>query len=219
MGDSITEGQYVDPPHRWVDQAIDRLTRAYAGSDFVLRFVISGISGETTRQGLERFPEAVQRHQPDIMTLQFGLNDGNCWATDWGVPRVSEQAYRANLIEMIARARVFGASRIVLGTNHATLRRERLISGASIESQRVKYNEIVRDVAREADVDLHDVARVFDNFDDKKLAELLLPYPDLLHLSKAGHNVYLESIETHLKQAIDAVIAERKAEGELRNAG
>ena len=49
----------------------------------------------------------MQELEPDVMTLQFGLNDCNCWETDRGLPRVSEEAFRANLIEMIERARLF----------------------------------------------------------------------------------------------------------------
>lgn len=210
MGDSITEGQYVNPPDRWVDIAIDHFARTYLDSDHVLRFVVSGVSGETTRQGLERFPDAVQRHLPQIVTIQFGLNDGNCWATDWGVPRVSEGAFRANLIEMIDRCRTFGARHIILATNHATLRRETLISGTSIEDQRRRYNEIIRDVAAETGVTLHDVAGAFEHFNDTELAELLLPYPDLLHLSPKGHQIYFESLKPFLADAIRCFINELK---------
>ena len=39
------------------------------------------------------------------------------------MPRVSEAAFIANLIEMIERGRVFGAREIILATNHRTLRR------------------------------------------------------------------------------------------------
>ena len=66
------------------------------------------------------------------MTLQFGLNASNCWDTDRGLPRVSEAAYEANLVEMIARARKFGARHIVLSTNHPTLRHRPLASGQTL---------------------------------------------------------------------------------------
>ena len=90
-----------------------------------------GVSGETTRQGLERFPNDLQQYRPDIVTLQFGLNDCNCWVSDGGLPRVSEAAYRANLREMIERARRFGARHIIMSTNHPTLRHKVLLSGES----------------------------------------------------------------------------------------
>ena len=42
---------------------------------------------------------------------------------------MSEAAFVANLIEMIERGRVFGASHIILATNHRTLRRNVLPVG------------------------------------------------------------------------------------------
>ncbi len=92
MGDSITAGQYVDPERRWTALVSDALNRDYLATPINLLLLNRGVSGETTRQGLERFPSDVQQHRPDVMTLQFGLNDCNCWVTDAGLPRVSEAA-------------------------------------------------------------------------------------------------------------------------------
>src|SRR5579862_3779012 len=108
MGDSITFGQYVDPAQRWTSLVGDAILRQYLATPINFLLLNHGVSGETTRQGLERFPSHVQQHRPAILTLQFGLNDCNCWVTDGGLPRVSEAAYRANLTEMIDRARQFG---------------------------------------------------------------------------------------------------------------
>src|SRR5689334_10876140 len=82
MGDSITEGQYVHHSVRWTELASASLRRRFeqAGNLNHLHFFFNrGVSGETTRQALERFPRDVQIVRPDIMTLQFGLNDCNCW--------------------------------------------------------------------------------------------------------------------------------------------
>ena len=84
MGDSITAGQYVDAQYRWTNLLSDQLFREYWETEVILHFVCRGISGETTRQGLERFPMDVQAAVPDVLTLQFGLNDCNCWVTDRG---------------------------------------------------------------------------------------------------------------------------------------
>ncbi|HLO74946.1 MAG TPA: GDSL-type esterase/lipase family protein, partial [Magnetospirillum sp.] len=79
MGDSITEGQYVEPALRWTDLLSFRLTRDYLDTPVNLMMVNKGVSGQTTRQGLERFGADVQALAPEVMTLQFGLNDCNCW--------------------------------------------------------------------------------------------------------------------------------------------
>lgn len=207
MGDSITFGQYVDPELRWTSLVGDALVADYLETPVNFHILNKGISGETTRQGLERFPADVQQHRPDIMTLQFGLNDCNCWVTDAGLPRVSEAAYRANLIEMIERAQRFGAGRIILSTNHPTLRRKVLLSGDSLETRRRRYNDHVREVASLTGVELCDVEEGFAHLDDRELAAMLLPYPDLLHLSIEGHRLYASCIRPHLERAVRDVLS------------
>jgi len=207
MGDSITFGQYVDPELRWTSLVGNPLIANHLNTPVNFHILNRGISGETTRQGLERFPADVQQHRPDIMTLQFGLNDCNCWVTDAGLPRVSEAAYRANLIEMIERARRFGAGRIILSTNHPTLRHKMLLSGDSLETRRRRYNDHVREVASLTGVELCDVEEGFAHLDSRELAEMLLPYPDLLHLSVEGHRLYADCIRSHVERAVTDLLS------------
>jgi lysophospholipase L1-like esterase len=205
MGDSITFGQYLDPSLRWSALIEDHLNDSF-GDDVEIRAFNRGISGETTRMGLERFPRDVQDLRPDVMTLQFGLNDCNCWMSDEGLPRVSEAAFRANLVEMVERARRFGARAIVLATNHRTLRRDVLPSGEVYEDANERYSEIVREAADETGVDLCDIRAAFDPFDDERLAAMLLPAPDLLHLSEEGNAVYAEAIWPNVRRATGAAL-------------
>jgi lysophospholipase L1-like esterase len=200
MGDSITEGQYVHHSLRWTE-IVSRKLRASVAINIdadTLHFFNRGISGETTRQGLERFPRDVQVLEPLVMTLQFGLNDCNCWESDGGLPRVSEAAYHANLVEMIARARVFGTTHIILSTNHPTLRHQPLPSGQSLEARRKIYNDIVRDVAAKCQVVLCDIDAAFSDLGSSELSGMLLAEPDLLHLSPKGHEKYAEFIYPQL---------------------
>jgi acyl-CoA thioesterase-1 len=194
MGDSITEGQYVSPPNRWVDIVANELSKSYLDSQLSIVFVTRGVSGETTRQGLERFPADVQAHTPDLVTIQFGLNDCNCWATDFGLPRVSQAAYRANLIEMVDRSRRFGAEKIILSNNHTTLRHKPLLNGKTLEEQRKLYNAIIAGVAQETGVQFCDIDSEFAGLTRRELEGELLPYPDWLHLSHSGHQRYARKI-------------------------
>ena len=192
MGDSITEGQYVDTSVRW-SALVERLVAERWDPDSVISFN-RGVSGETTRMGLERFPTDVQALRPDVMTLQYGMNDCNCWETDGGVPRVSEAAFAANLTEMIQRARAFGAVQIVLATNHPSLRRRAMMSGERYDDANARYSQILREVAADAGVALCDVRAAFEHFSDAELGQLLMPYPDQLHLSVEGNALYAELI-------------------------
>lgn len=209
MGHSITEGQFISPPHRWVDIVSSELVKSYLDSSLNIVFVTKGISGETTRQGLERFPADVQSHSPDLVTIQFGLNDCNCWATDFGLPRVSEAAYRANLIEMIERCRRFGAEKIILSNNHPTLRQKPLLNGRTLEDQRKIYNLIVADVARETGAQFCDIKSEYVDLSRRELEGELLPYPDWLHLSHSGHQRYAKKILPYVASGFSEIAMAR----------
>jgi lysophospholipase L1-like esterase len=213
MGDSITEGQYIDPSVRWSSLISRRLVERFGEVLFVS--LNRGVSGETTRMGLERYPHEVQDAQPDLLTIQFGMNDCNCWETDRGLPRVSEAAFVANLVEMIERGRRFGARHIILSTNPRTLRQWLVLpSGEVYEEANARYSELVRQVARETGVVLCDIRAAFDPFSDEELEPLLLPYPDHLHLSPEGNVVYADTIWPFIESAMESLLEERTAEME-----
>lgn len=205
MGDSITFGQHLDPSLRWTALVEERLLARFPGIE--LLSMNRGVSGDTTRTGLERFPADVQRAEADVMTLQFGLNDCNCWETDCGLPRVSEAAFVANLHEMIVRARRFGVREIVMQTNHRTLRKSALPSTEVYEDANSRYTELLRSVARERGIPLCDVRAAFDPLTDEELERLLLPAPDLLHLSAAGNEVYAHAVYPFVDEAVERVLA------------
>lgn len=206
MGDSITFGQHLDPKLRWSSLLHDHYDARFQDSDIHIQVLNRGISGETTRMGLERFAADVQNASPDIMTLQFGLNDCNCWLSDRGLPRVSPAAFHANLIEMIARARQFGCRHIILSTNHPTLRRKPMLSGERYDDANARYSAIMRSVAKGTDVTLCDIRQAFAGFSDAELSRMLLPYPDHLHLSAEGNQVYYRTIFPHVEAAVEEVL-------------
>jgi lysophospholipase L1-like esterase len=206
MGDSITFGQYVEAGLRWTTLLTERLQERYLDTAMHIYALNRGVSGETTRQGLERFPADVQQHQPDIVTIQFGLNDCNCWLTDGGLPRVSAPAFRANLLEMVMRARRFGARHLLLANNHPTLRTKVMLSGEGYEAASARYGEIIRAVAEETRSTFCDIRAAFAGYTTRELAGLLLPYPDHLHLSPEGHRLYANTMWPYLLQAVETTL-------------
>lgn len=198
FGDSITAGQYVPLPLHWTTLLSKRLEDRNLAD---VHYSVGAVAGDTTRQGLERFPGQVQSVRPQVVTIQFGLNDCNRWQTDGGLPRVSEAAFQANLHEMISRARRFGTTQVILLTSHPTLRPTVFEDGATYEDCRRRYNEITRDVAHESDVQLLDVEAGFAPY-RTRLADLLLGPPDVLHLSATGHATYANLLEPTLRSAL-----------------
>lgn len=59
----------MNPEDTWVTL----LDQQYAGQH---TFINSSISGETSRGGLERLPELLSTHNPDILIIELGANDG-----------------------------------------------------------------------------------------------------------------------------------------------
>lgn len=167
IGDSITSGQYLPPECAW-PQRLARLTG--------IEVLNAGVANETTREGLERFPRHVQDRSPDLLTIQFGLNDCNRWKTDRYLPRVSLEAYRANLSEMVARAFKFDISTIVICGLTPTLK------SREHARNRLVYNDAAQWVAAENYVEFFP-----SPIGNKHLI-------DDVHLSEIGHRIYAEEV-------------------------
>ncbi len=211
FGDSICNGQGISLHRGWVSRlsaAAEVLSAELSGDIIVLN---ASVNGSTTRQALERMPYEIQSQNVDILLVQFGLNDCNFWVTDRGLPRVSPEAFEANLIEIIRRGRHFGARTIFLNTNHPTtklLEPQPFFSTSYDESSR-RYNQIIRKVAGQFTdcVRLNDIESAWIErcaLNAANLNELLLS--DGLHLSVAGHDLYYEIVEKPIVEAMRGVI-------------
>jgi len=193
FGDSICFGQHVSPYKNWVTRLSELLEKR-------LKVSVNNpsINGNTTRMALERMPQDIQKYHVDVLLIQFGLNDCNYWETDSGLPRVSKAAFHANLLEIIERARIFGAKKIFLNTNHLCLR-ELPHAPIPFKESVLAYNQIIHDVAKQSKVILNDIEKyITSQIEQKKcdLNDLLLD--DGVHLSEEGHNLYFEFLSTIL---------------------
>lgn len=186
FGDSITAGQYVSPSLRWTELIRGTNTHLQPQN---LSFDVRAVSGETSRQALLRLPGILQEGIHDSLVIQLGLNDANKWASEGGdYPRVSEAAFEANLLEAIDRARSSGIERIAVSTNHTVLKI--MANGENLQSSKLRYDEIIRSVARSASVSCFDFAAELGRMNQRMVGNLLLPPPDGVHLSEEGHKWY-----------------------------
>ena len=211
FGDSICGGQGVSIHAGWVArlaQELDTVARAH-GREIIVTNASS--NGSTTRQALERMPYEVQSQGIDVFVVQFGLNDCNYWQTDAGLPRVSPDAFAANLKEIVQRGRKSGASSVFLNNNHPTTRDTEILPSTTITYQQSnrQYNQIIRDVVSDLSdsIVLNDIESIFLSHtenDRQRLQSLLLQ--DGLHLSLEGHNLYFHSIFDRVTTAIKECI-------------
>jgi acyl-CoA thioesterase-1 len=102
-GDSLSAEYGLKRGAGWVALLQDRLIR----EGFPHRIMNASISGETTAGGLSRFDAALKKHQPSIVLLQLGANDG--------LRGLAISQTRRNLAEMIDRARARGAAVLLIG--------------------------------------------------------------------------------------------------------
>ena len=212
FGDSICVGQGVSIYRGWVTRLAEQLDTHCNASGVKLLVTNASVNGRTTRQALEDMPYHVQNHGVDLMVVQFGLNDCNYWLSDKGNPRVSLDAFKANLREIITRGRTFGAKKVLLNTNHPTMRNRETIPNTDItfEQSNKTYNAAIRALADEVrdTVIFNDMERYFEALiaGGVLLDDLLLD--DFLHLSEHGHDRYLEFIGPKAQAVLDSLVKE-----------
>lgn len=205
FGDSICFGQFVSPHKTWVTRISRAVEDLHPEKNIVA--INTSINGNTTRMALERMPYDVQGHGADLILIQFGMNDCNYWQTDKGHPRVSPKGFEANLSEIIARARIFGAKRVILNTNHPTPKSERFsYAESSYEESNQRYNGIIRKVASSEKVILADVGKEFQRrvAGGAELSGLVLA--DGVHLSEAGHDIYFQCVLPVVTRALEGIL-------------
>jgi acyl-CoA thioesterase-1 len=102
FGDSLTAGYGTDPGESYPDD----LQRLMDAQGFKYHVVNAGVSGDTTKDGLERIGRVIARH-PEIVVVEFGGNDGLR-----GLPLEQTEA---NLAAMIDRLQKSGATVALAG--------------------------------------------------------------------------------------------------------
>ncbi len=103
FGDSLSAGYGMRAEQSWVALLDQKLTLQYPGWGTVN----ASISGETTAGGLSRIDEALKKHQPKLVVIALGANDGLR-----GLPL--EQT-RANLQQIIERVQTTNADVVIAG--------------------------------------------------------------------------------------------------------
>jgi acyl-CoA thioesterase I len=73
FGDSVTQGGDVLVEHRWTNRFTQYLTETYPDKNFTI--VNAAIGGTNSTFGRERFEQDVLAHKPDVVTVNFILND------------------------------------------------------------------------------------------------------------------------------------------------
>ena len=187
-----------------------RLEQSLVDSGFPVRVINAGVGGNSTTDGLDRFDKDVLTHHPDLVVIQFGINDSavDVWRNPPATsPRVSIEAFEANLRLLIERAREAGARVVLMTTNPIrwTPKLKELYGKMPYNPDRPdgfdlpllsRYNAAARRVANEAGVPLVDVHAEFMRGD---VDALLL---DGMHPGDAGHAIVAGLLAPVIRQQL-----------------
>lgn len=175
FGDSITAGYAVR--RGFPSFLLESLRQRFPDSK--IEMINSGISGDTSQDGLSRLDWAVLSYEPDLVTINFGIND--C------VLGLSREEFEMNLVEMVRRIRAGPDSEILL------------LSSQPLESppydQRVlDYYQTVERVAKEMNVGFVDVYGAWMKRVRAGMPLDSLILPGLDHPNEAGYRIIAEEL-------------------------
>jgi len=103
VGDSLSAAYGMPVEQGWVRLLQQRLVSDH----YPYTIVNASISGDTTANALNRLPQALARHQPAIVVLELGGNDG--------LRGLSTAEMKRNLAAMIQTARQHQAEVLLIG--------------------------------------------------------------------------------------------------------
>lgn len=102
-GDSISAAYGMDQEQGWVSLLSERLATSHPH----YTIINASVSGETTGGGITRLPKTLDIHQPDILILELGGNDG---LRGYPIDKIRE-----NLAAMITAAHAAGSRVLLIG--------------------------------------------------------------------------------------------------------
>ena len=103
IGDSLSAAYGIERSEGWVsllEQHLNQNGHSY-------RVINASVSGDTTRGGLARLPNALKEHQPGIVIIALGGNDG--------LRGFSLKEFRHNLEQMIITTKKANAKVVLCG--------------------------------------------------------------------------------------------------------
>jgi len=196
FGDSIAVGQGISLNKTWVLKIAEHFNKTFVTN--------ASQNGRTTRQALENMPYEIQSHAPNLLIVQFGLNDCNFWFTDNGMPRVSKNAFFFNLVEIYDRAINFGTEHVFFLTNHPT-NRGMLKNMVNYDESVNSYTESILSISNERkNAQIIDTWSALDAYNRSgNILNFNTLLPDGIHLSCVGHEIYFNTIVSVLDKYLN----------------
>jgi lysophospholipase L1-like esterase len=174
FGDSVTGVYYHTGGRRaWCDLVGLALRRLYPGAH--VEMINAGVSGNNTSHALQRMEADVLRHDPQLVLVMFGLND---------VVGITPEGFRANLGQIVQRARQRGAEVILMTPNAVSPG-----DSARTPEKVAAYAQITREVGRELLVPVADTYQAFHSVQTADNTAWVRLMSDAIHPNMRGHKL------------------------------
>jgi acyl-CoA thioesterase-1 len=102
LGDSISASYGINIDQGWINLLQNKINAANLGYSIQNE----SISGDTSAGGLARIDQVLARHQPKLLLLELGANDG--------MRGMSPKLMKSNLAEIVKRSKTAGAKVLLL---------------------------------------------------------------------------------------------------------
>ena len=167
LGDSLSAGYGVRIDKSWPSL----LEKNIINNGLTFEVINAGISGDTTSGGLYRLPKLLSRHEPQIVILELGGNDGLRGMS-------LKKVVRKNLRAMIEMVRVSGGIPVLVGVE---------LPPNYGEMYTGNFKKIFVDLASEYDL-------VLVNGSIKDMTEKGLMQSDGIHPNQDGHELIEQEV-------------------------
>lgn len=179
VGDSLSAGYgLADPGQGWVAR-MEAEMRQDGFLSASQRIENASVSGETSGGGLERLPELLEEHDPELVVIELGANDA--------LRRQPMITLEQNLTEMVRLSKASGARVLLLKVS---------VGGVMGLAGGGKMSEVVERVA-----ETQDVAEA-----EYPLADLMgdtgMMQPDQMHPTDAAQAPISEALDPKVRQAM-----------------
>ncbi|QDU36131.1 putative rhamnogalacturonan acetylesterase YesY [Maioricimonas rarisocia] len=212
----VTFGDSTTAPRGKLTVYSDLLVRELPTAARKVQVINAGIGGNNTDMARKRFEKDVLAHDPDVVIIQFGINDAavDVWKSPPATqPRVDLDRYRENLKHFITTLRARGTHVILMTPNPLRWTpslKQRYGRPPYDPDDEDGFNLLLREyaaaarrVADQHDVPLVDVDRAFHDYDrqpGQSLADLLL---DGMHPNERGQRMIADLLIKELQSDTD----------------
>lgn len=171
FGDSVTGVYYHTGSRRAYTDMLGIALRQTAPQANI-EMLNAGISGNTTSDALARIDRDVISHQPNLVTVMFGLND---------MTRVPLETYRENLKAIVTKCQATGSDVILATPNNV------ITTGDRPTEKLIQYCDVIRQVGSEFNIPVCDAYRELDAVREHSAFDWRLLMSDAIHPNMAGH--------------------------------